>query len=63
MDIVEAGAEGGKISFTPKSIVDKQLAEGLDDARLGRTHGPYDSAETAIAALDARSNRRIKNRK
>jgi hypothetical protein len=55
--------DGGKITFTPKSLVDRHLAEGLADARAGRTHGPYDSAEAAIEALDVRANRRIKKRK
>jgi hypothetical protein len=58
-----AGVDGGKITFTPKSLVDRHLAEGLADARAGRTHGPYDSAEAAIEALDVRANRRIKKRK
>jgi AbrB family looped-hinge helix DNA binding protein len=52
-DFLEVGVEDGKITFTPKSLVDRHLAEGLEDARKGRTHGPYASAETAIAALDA----------
>ncbi len=56
-DFMEAAVENGKITFTPKSLVDRHLAEGLEDARKGRTHGPYSSAEEAIAALDARVKR------
>jgi bifunctional DNA-binding transcriptional regulator/antitoxin component of YhaV-PrlF toxin-antitoxin module len=56
-DILEAGVEGGKIIFTPKSLADRHLAEGLEGARQGRTHGPYDSAEAAIAALESRRRR------
>ena len=59
-DILEAGVEGGKIVFTPKSLVDRHLAEGLEDARNGRTHGPYDSAEAAMAALESRAKDRVK---
>ena len=59
-DFLEAGVEDGKIIFIPKSLVDRNLAEGLDDARKGRTHGPYASADTAIAALDAHAKRRVK---
>ncbi len=62
-DILEAGVEDGKITFTPKSLVDRHLAEGLEDARKGRTHGPYASAKEAIAALDARARRHAKKPK
>ena len=59
-DILEAGVEGGKITFTPKSLVNRHLAEGLEDARNGRTHGPYDSAEAAMAALESRAKGQMK---
>jgi AbrB family looped-hinge helix DNA binding protein len=62
-DILEADVEDGKITFTPKSLVDRHLAEGLKDAGAGRTHGPYESADAAIAALDARAKRHGKKRK
>ena len=62
-DFLEAGVEDGKITFTPKSLVDRHLAEGLEDARKGRTHGPYESAEAAIAALDARAKGHAKKRR
>ena len=56
-DILEAGIEDGKIIFTPKSLVDRHVAEGLEDARKGRTHGPYGTAEDAVSALEARARR------
>jgi AbrB family looped-hinge helix DNA binding protein len=62
-DLLEAGVENGKITFTPKSLVDRHLAEGLEDMKEGRTHGPYGSAGKAIAALDARAKRHVKKRK
>ena len=61
-DILEAGVEGGKITFTPKTLVDRHLAQGLEDARMGRTHGPYDTADAAIAALESRAKGRVKKR-
>lgn len=61
-DLLEAKVEGGKITFTPKSLIDRHLAEGLEDIREGRTHGPYDSAAAAIKALDARTKRPMKNK-
>ena len=59
-DILEAGVEDGKIIFTPKSLVDRHLAEGLEDARTGRTHGPYNTAEAAMAALESRAKGQMK---
>ena len=61
-DILEAGVEDGKIIFTPKSLVDRHLAERLEDAKNGRTHGPYDSAEAVIAALESRAKGGVKKR-
>jgi AbrB family looped-hinge helix DNA binding protein len=59
-DILEARVENGKITFTPKSLIDRHLAEGLEDALRGRTHGPYTTAEAAVKALGARAKRHVK---
>ena len=61
-DVLEATVEDGKITFTPKSLIDRHLAEGLADIREGRTHGPYASAPAAIRALNARAKRHLKNK-
>lgn len=61
-DILEANVEDGKITFIPKSLVDRHLAEGLEDIKKGRTHGPYDSAAAAIEALEKRAARGAKKR-
>ena len=61
-DLLEAKVEKGKITFVPKSVLDRHLAEGLDDLKRGRTHGPYDSAKDAIAALQARAKKPTKRR-
>ena len=62
-DLLEAGVEDGKITFTPKTLIDRHLAQGLDDLKHGRTHGPYATVEEAIAALEARAKRRLKKRR
>jgi AbrB family looped-hinge helix DNA binding protein len=56
-DLLEASIEGGKITFTPKTVIDRHLAEGLQDVKDGRTHGPYSNATDAITALEARAAR------
>jgi AbrB family looped-hinge helix DNA binding protein len=56
-DILETDVEDGKTTFTPESLVDRHLAEGLEDARKGRTQGPYTNAREAIEALEGRAKR------
>ena len=60
-DLLEASFENGKITFTPKTVIDRHLAEGIEDIARGRTHGPYESASEAISALERRTGRRNKN--
>jgi AbrB family looped-hinge helix DNA binding protein len=62
-DLLEASFENGKITFTPKTVIDRHLAEGLEDFAKGRTHGPYETATDAIAALKGRARRRKNPRK
>ena len=60
-DLLEASFENGKITFTPKVVLDRHLAEGMEDMARGRTHGPYKSAAEAISALERRVGRRKMN--
>lgn len=60
-DLLEASFENGKITFTPKTVIDRHLAEGLEDITRGRTHGPYETAASAISALERRAGKRSKN--
>jgi len=62
-DFLEAGVENGKITFTPKTFIDRHLAEGLEDLKMGRTHGPYTTATEAIAALEKRAKPHNKKRR
>jgi len=59
-DLLEASFENGKITFTPKTVIDRHLAEGIEDLAQGRTHGPYESVSEAISALEHRAARRNK---
>ena len=51
-DYLEVEVERGKVVMTPRTLVDRQLekrlAEGLEDFRVGRSHGPFDSAKEAV---------------
>ncbi|MGA2721534.1 MAG: AbrB/MazE/SpoVT family DNA-binding domain-containing protein [Bryobacteraceae bacterium] len=57
-DILEAKVERGKITLTPKSVVDRAIAEGLEDMRKGRMHGPFKTVEEMIDSLKGRNRRR-----
>jgi AbrB family looped-hinge helix DNA binding protein len=50
-DLLEARIEGHLITLTPKTLVDKRLAEGLADIRAGRIKGPFASADALVASL------------
>jgi AbrB family looped-hinge helix DNA binding protein len=52
-DLLEAKVERGKVTFTPKSLVDRGIAESLEDFRKGRSHGPFETADEMAASLDA----------
>lgn len=56
-DLLEAGVERGKITFTPQSAVDRGIAESLADFKAGRTFGPFGTPEALIASLHRESRR------
>ena len=62
-DLLEAKVERGKITLTPKTLVDRRLAEGLDDIKKGRVHGPFKSAGELTASLESNIKKRAKKSK
>jgi AbrB family looped-hinge helix DNA binding protein len=59
-DLLEAQVDKGKIVFTPKSIVDRAVTEGLDDIKKGRVHGPFASADEMVAALKGKGRKTVR---
>ncbi|MBI4460711.1 MAG: hypothetical protein HY648_11725 [Acidobacteria bacterium] len=53
--------------YTPEQrrIIDRQIAEGLEDIKKGRTYGPFDTVQEMIASIEAniRKSRPAKRRK
>jgi hypothetical protein len=47
--------ERAKIIGTPKALVGRRIAEGLEDIKKGSEHGPYSSAAEALAAFKKRT--------
>ncbi|MGH8058655.1 MAG: AbrB/MazE/SpoVT family DNA-binding domain-containing protein [Candidatus Entotheonellia bacterium] len=53
-DVLEATVEDNKITLTPKSVIDRELAEALEDFedfKEGRFIGPFENAKAAVEAL------------
>ncbi len=50
-DVLEAKVQGKVITLTPKNIIDREIALGLEDFRRGRFIGPFRTAGAAIRAL------------
>jgi AbrB family looped-hinge helix DNA binding protein len=50
-DLLEADIEGKRITLTPKSVVDREIALALEDVKKSRVYGPFTSAEEAIRSL------------
>ncbi|HEX9637265.1 MAG TPA: AbrB/MazE/SpoVT family DNA-binding domain-containing protein [Acidobacteriota bacterium] len=50
-DYVEIEREKDRLVLTPKTLIDKRLAEALDDLRHGRVSRSFHSAEELIADL------------
>ena len=56
-DLLEAKVQGRKITLTPKSIVDRELALALEDVKKGRVFGPFSSAKDMIRSLHQEAKR------
>ena len=56
-DILEAKVERGRITLTPKSVVDRAIAEGLEDVRKGRVRGPFNTVDQMLDSLKGRKRR------
>jgi AbrB family looped-hinge helix DNA binding protein len=54
-DLLEAKVEAGKITFTPKSAVERGIAESLADFRNGRSFGPFKKAKDLVGSLHEES--------
>jgi hypothetical protein len=50
----------GDDEYTPaqRRIIDRGIVKGLEDIKKGRVHGPFETADEAIAHLKAHARRR-----
>jgi len=50
-DLLEAKVEGKKITLTPKSVLDRELAQALTEIQEGKTYGPFNSTKAFLKSL------------
>jgi len=50
-DYLEVELADQHLILTPKMLVEKRLAEGLEDVKQGRVVGPFKTARAAVRAL------------
>jgi AbrB family looped-hinge helix DNA binding protein len=50
-DYLQVELEGDRLILTPKALIEKRLAEGLEDIRQGRVHGPFKSVPALLRSL------------
>src|SRR6266852_7194581 len=50
-DYLQIELEGDRLILTPKALIEKRLAESLDDIREGRVHGPFRSVPALLRSL------------
>jgi bifunctional DNA-binding transcriptional regulator/antitoxin component of YhaV-PrlF toxin-antitoxin module len=50
-DLLEASVERGKMTLTPKSVVDRGIAQSLAEFRKGHGRGPFETHEQFTKSL------------
>jgi AbrB family looped-hinge helix DNA binding protein len=57
-DLLEAKIERGNIVLKPQTLIDRQLAEGLEDIKAGRVYGPFKTVDELVASLRSNMKKR-----
>jgi len=50
-DLLEVKLRRNQVVFTPKQLIDRELAIALEDFKAGRYIGPFPTAKAGIGAL------------
>ena len=61
-DLLEASVEGGRITLSPKTAIDRELALSLEDVKAGRVHGPFTSVDAMLRSLHGKSKRKARKK-
>ena len=52
-DYMEVELKQNRLILTPKALVEKRLAEGLEDIAKGKLHGPFSSVRQMVRSLES----------
>ena len=61
-DLMEATVEGNKITLSPKTAIDRELALSLADIKAGRVHGPFKSAGSMLRSLHGSTKKKARKK-
>ena len=50
-DYLQVELEGDRLILTPKALIEKRVAEGIEDIRSGRVRGPFKSVPELLRSL------------
>ncbi len=56
-DLLEAKMERGRITLIPKTLIDRRIAESLEDFKKGRVYGPFASVGAMAKSLRGSSKK------
>lgn len=62
-DILLIDVKADKITLTPQSLIDRELAESIKEHRNGKSHGPFNGVGGMIAFLDKQTGKTKRNKK
>jgi AbrB family looped-hinge helix DNA binding protein len=57
-DYLEIEVRDNRLVLTPKTLIEKRLAEGLDDLERGRTYAPFSSPSAPMRSLHHEAKQR-----
>ena len=58
-DILEAKAERGRIVLEPRAIVDRGIAESIEEFKAGRGYGPFETYAAFLNALHKQAKKPV----
>jgi len=57
-DYLRLEVEGDRLILTPQALIERRLAEGLDDLRHGRVRGPFGTVQDLVQSLHGTKRRK-----
>jgi hypothetical protein len=62
-DLIKVHIQKGKVTLTPQTELDIEIARSLDDYKKRRTYGPFDSVDEMMDSLEKKVKKGAKKLK